>query len=76
MRKRQIVFLLLLGFILISIQTISFAAEPNGCLSESEAELVQLINDYRNANGLPLTKTPILTAGYRPSNATINISTT
>jgi hypothetical protein len=53
MRKRKNVFILLLSFILISIHNISLAVEPNGCLSEAEVELAQLINNYRNENGLP-----------------------
>lgn len=53
MKKRKNVFILLLSFILISIHNISLAIEPNGCLSEAEVELAQLINNYRNENGLP-----------------------
>ncbi len=48
MKKRQIVFILPYCSILIAVQSISFAAEPNECLSEDEVELVQLINNYRN----------------------------
>ena len=32
---------------------LSWAATPSGCLSSEEQKLVKLINDYRNANGLP-----------------------
>lgn len=43
-------FITLLSTILIA--TSSFAAIPNDCLSEAESELIQLINTYRNENGL------------------------
>ncbi len=38
---------------LLFFPMLTWSATPAGCLSSEEQKLVQLINDYRNANGLP-----------------------
>lgn len=38
---------------LVCLPPMSMAASPGGCLSAEERELAKLINEYRDANGLP-----------------------